>query len=132
MYCVRQVYSRASLVAEKHACTESFSRGVITTSERSIRRTVHLSAISSSLARWASSSAPVTHYLLFVMSLADGIVEVLGGVTAKPDEGWMLQLGRNLIDWEHGALREKCYMIIDRDNKYTEQFRRLVRESGPR
>jgi putative transposase len=72
-----------------------------------------------------------THYLLFVMSLADRVVEVLG-VTAKPDEAWMLQLGRNLIDWETGALREKRYLIIDRDTKYTEQFRRLVRESGTR
>ena len=71
----------------------------------------------------------VTHYLLFVMSLADRVVEVLG-MTAKPDEAWMLQLGRNLIDWERGALREKRYMIIDRDTKYTEQFCRLVRESG--
>jgi putative transposase len=71
----------------------------------------------------------VTHYLLFVMSLADRVVEVLG-VTAKPDEAWMLQLGRNLIDWESGALREKRYLIIDRDTKYTEQFRRLVCESG--
>ena len=39
----------------------------------------------------------VTHYLLFVMSVADRVVEVLG-VTAKPDDAWMLQLGRNLID----------------------------------
>ena len=73
----------------------------------------------------------VTHYLLFVISLVDRVVEVVG-VTAKPDEAWMLQLGRNLVDWESGALREKRYLIIDRDTKYTEQFRRLVRESGTR
>ena len=73
--------------------------------------------------------AQVTHYLLFVISLADRVVEVLG-VTARPNEAWMLQIGRNLIDWETGALREKRYLIIDRDTKYTVQFRRLVRESG--
>ena len=72
----------------------------------------------------------VTHYLLFVMSLADRVVEVLG-VTAKPDEAWMLQVGRNLVDCERGALREKRYIIIDRDTKYSERFRRLIRESGP-
>ena len=44
----------------------------------------------------------------------------------------MLQLGRNLIDWESGPLRDKRYLIIDRDTKYAEKFRRLVRESGTR
>ena len=73
----------------------------------------------------------VTHYLLFVMSVADRVVEVLG-VTAKPDDAWMLQLGRNLIDWERGGLREKRYLIIDWDSKNTEQFRRLLCESGTR
>ncbi len=58
----------------------------------------------------------VTHYVLFVISLADRIVEVLG-VTARPDEVWMLQVGRSAIDFESGALREKRYLIIDRDAK---------------
>ena len=71
----------------------------------------------------------VTHYLLFVISLADRVVQVLG-VTAKPDESWILQIGRNLIDAERGALWGKRYLIIDRDTKYTDQFRRLVCEAG--
>ena len=71
----------------------------------------------------------VTHYLLFVISLADRLVEVLG-TTARPGEAWMLQIGRNLVDAESGALRGKHYLIIDRDTKYTDQFRRLVREAG--
>ena len=70
----------------------------------------------------------VTHYLLFVISLADRVVQVLG-VTAKPNEAWILQIGR-LIDSESGALCGKRYLIIDRDTKYTDQFRRLVREAG--
>ena len=32
----------------------------------------------------------MTQYLLFVISLADRVVEVLG-VTAKPGEAWLLQ-----------------------------------------
>ena len=71
----------------------------------------------------------VTHYLLFVISLADRVVQVLG-VTARPDESWILQIGRNLIDTERGALCGKRYLILDRDTKYTDQFRRLVGESG--
>ena len=64
-----------------------------------------------------------------MISLADRAVEVLG-VTAKPGEAWMLQIGRSLVDCESGALRGKRFLIIDRDTKYTEQFRRLVREAG--
>ena len=71
----------------------------------------------------------VTHYLLFVISLADRVVEIVG-VTSRPNEGWMLQVGRNLIDCDGGALPDKCYLIIDRDTKYTAQFRRLIDEAG--
>ena len=71
----------------------------------------------------------ITHYLLFVISLADRVVHI-AGITTRPDESWMLQLGRNLTDAQSGALRAKQYMIIDRDSKYSEQFRRLIRDSG--
>ena len=39
-------------------------------------------------------------------------------------------VGRNLIDSESGAMRGKGYLILDRDTKYTDQFRRLIRGSG--
>jgi putative transposase len=71
----------------------------------------------------------VTHYLLFVMSLADRVVS-MAGITTRPDEAWMLQVGRNLTDCEPGALRSKQYLIVDRDSKYSAQFRRLIRDSG--
>jgi len=71
----------------------------------------------------------VTHYLLFVINLADRVVDIVG-ITTRPDEAWMLQAGRNLIDSESGAMRTKGYLILDRDTKYTDQFRRLIRGSG--
>src|SRR5258708_3167630 len=71
----------------------------------------------------------VTHYVLFVISLADRVVEI-AGITTRPDEAWMRQAGRNLIDSESGAMRGKGYLILDRDTKYTDQFRRLIRGSG--
>ena len=71
----------------------------------------------------------VTHYLLFLMSLADRAVAIVG-ITTRPDEAWMLQVGRNLTDCERGALRAKQYLIIDRDTKYSAQFRRLIRDNG--
>ena len=40
----------------------------------------------------------------FVMSLTDRIVAI-DGITTRPDEAWMLQVGRNLTDCETSALR---------------------------
>ena len=77
---------------------------------------------------WTSRGL-ITYYLLFVMSLADRVVTI-AGITARPDEAWILQIGRNLTDMGSGALRAKQYLIIDRDTKYTAQFRRLMRDSG--
>ena len=71
----------------------------------------------------------VTHYLLFVISLADRVGNV-AGITTRPDESWMLQIGRNVTDAQSGALHAKRYLIIDRDTKYSEQFRRLIQDSG--
>jgi hypothetical protein len=39
----------------------------------------------------------VTHYVLFVIGLADRVVKV-AGITTRPDEAWMLQMARNLTD----------------------------------
>jgi transposase InsO family protein len=71
----------------------------------------------------------VTHYLLFVISLADRVVNIVG-ITTRPDEAWMQQAARNLIDSESGAMCGKGYLILDRDTKYADQFRRLIRSSG--
>ena len=71
----------------------------------------------------------VTHYLLFVISLADRVVNI-AGITTRPDESWMLQVARNVTDSQVGALHSKRYLIIDRDAKYSAQFRRLIRDNG--
>jgi hypothetical protein len=71
----------------------------------------------------------ITHYLLFVISLTDRVVNVVG-ITTRPDEPWMLQIARNVTDPVAGAIHAKRYLIIDRDAKYSEQFRRLIRDSG--
>ena len=42
----------------------------------------------------------------------------------------MLQIARNVTDSQAAALHSKRYLIIDRDTKYSEQFRRLIRDSG--
>jgi hypothetical protein len=65
---------------------------------------------------------------VFVISLADRVVHDVG-IATRPDEAWMLQACRGLLD-ESGALAAKRYLIVDRDTKYTEQFRRRVEEGG--
>ena len=71
----------------------------------------------------------MTYYVLFVISIADRVVKI-AGITTRPDETWMLQIGRNLTDSEAGALHTKQFLIIDRDTKYSGQFRRLIRDNG--
>jgi putative transposase len=71
----------------------------------------------------------ITHYVLFIIELAKRIVHIVG-ITTCPTEGWMLQVGRNVTDALDGALISKSHLIIDRDTKYSRQFRRLIAESG--
>ena len=49
----------------------------------------------------------LTHYVLFVISVAERVVHI-AGITTRPDEAWMLQVGRNLIDEESGALASQA------------------------
>src|SRR5437870_9552900 len=63
------------------------------------------------------------------ISLAYRVVKT-AGITTRSDESWMLQIARNVTDSQAGALHSKRYLIIDRDTKYSEQFRRLIRDSG--
>ena len=37
----------------------------------------------------------VTYYVLFIIELAKGVVHI-AGITTQPNEGWMMQVARNL------------------------------------
>ena len=71
----------------------------------------------------------VTYFVLFVIDLASRRVEI-AGITANPDSAWMCQIARNLIDCEDGFLRGKRYILMDRDTKYCDRFRQILRDSG--
>jgi transposase InsO family protein len=43
-----------------------------------------------------------------------------------------MQVGRNLTDPFDGFFLGKRFLIMDRDQKYTEEFRRLVADTGTR
>jgi putative transposase len=70
----------------------------------------------------------VTRYVLFFIDIASRSVHI-AGITSHPDNRWMTQIARNVIDVEDGCLCGTRYLILDRDTKYTDEFRKvLVRE----
>jgi putative transposase len=71
----------------------------------------------------------VRYWVFFVIELKTRMV-VVGGITADPHGGWMLQIGRNLTDCDDGFLRDTRHLILDRDPLYTAAFRQLLKDSG--
>ncbi len=74
-------------------------------------------------------SGLVTCYTLFVIELKSRLVHVCGSTT-NPDGEWMLQIARNLTDCETGFANGKSHLIIDRDTKYTDEFKTTLDGSG--
>jgi putative transposase len=72
----------------------------------------------------------VTHYVLFFIDIASRAVKIAGATPPHADSRWMTQIARNLTDLNDDFLRERRYLILDRDTKYSDAFHRgvLVRE----
>ena len=68
----------------------------------------------------------VTYYVLFFNHLESRQVEVVG-ITPHPNEAWMKQIARNVIMDEWGFLESRRYLIHDRDTKFTDSFRAIIR-----
>ncbi|MFH2009307.1 MAG: helix-turn-helix domain-containing protein [bacterium] len=68
-------------------------------------------------------------HVLFVIELSTRRVEI-AGITRQPTGEWMMQVGRNLTDVVDGFLRDKRFLILDRDPLFTNAFRHLLKESG--
>ncbi len=71
----------------------------------------------------------VTYYVLIVLELSTRRVQV-AGLTPDPDTAFMMQVGRNLTCAPVGFLAGERFLIMDRDRKYGQGFRRLLEESG--
>jgi transposase InsO family protein len=54
----------------------------------------------------------------------------IAGITTNPAEAWMLQIARNLCDVEDGVLTQGRKLIIDRDAKYSYDWRSFIEEQG--
>ncbi|MCH7705347.1 MAG: helix-turn-helix domain-containing protein [Planctomycetes bacterium] len=77
---------------------------------------------------WTSRGL-VTHYVLFVIHHSTRAVH-FAGVTTNPDSAFMAQVARNLTDCFDGFLRDKRYLILDRDSLFTAQFKRIPKDAG--
>jgi len=73
----------------------------------------------------------VTYYTLFVIHIASRAVHI-AGTTPNPDAAFMAQVARNLTDGLAGILRAKRFVLVDRDSKFTKQFRDILRGAGVR
>ena len=71
----------------------------------------------------------VTYYVLVVIELSSRKVHI-AGITPGPDGAFMMQVGRNLTDPFDGFLRGKRFLILDRDKKFTTEFRNLLEHAG--
>ncbi len=71
----------------------------------------------------------ISYYVLFVMELKTRRVHV-AGISPTPDSRFMLQVGRGLTDAFDGFLLGKQLLILDRDAKYTGDFREILTGAG--
>ena len=71
----------------------------------------------------------VTYYILFFIDIASRSVHI-AGITPHPGSEWMMQIARNITDEDDGFLRGKRHLILDRDAKYCDEFRRALGREG--
>jgi len=71
----------------------------------------------------------VTYYVLFIIHLSTRSVHI-AGVTTAPNGAYMKQVARNLTDVSDGFLLNSRYLIMDRDTKYTSDFRGHLDREG--
>ena len=71
----------------------------------------------------------VRFYTLFVIELSSRYV-YLCGTTVSPDGEWVKQVARHLTDAFDGICLGKTHLIIDRDTKFTESFKHLLKSFG--
>ena len=71
----------------------------------------------------------ITYYVLFVIELATRRVHLVG-LTPSPDQQWMSNVARSLIDDFDGFLKGKRYLILDRDAIFNGKFKAIIENTG--
>jgi len=71
----------------------------------------------------------ITYYVLFFIHLGSRKIHI-AGVTPNPNEEWMKQMARNVTMAEWGFLSSCEYLIHDRDSKFCQSFRSIIKSGG--
>ena len=71
----------------------------------------------------------VTYYLLFVIQVATRRVQ-LAACSPTLGDPFMKQIARNLTDPIDGFLKDKRYVLMDRDTNFSDVFRTIVKDAG--
>jgi len=71
----------------------------------------------------------LTYYVLFVMNLSTRSVHI-AGMTIAPNGAFMQQLARNLTAVSDGFLASNEFLIMDRDTKFTNDFKEQLKREG--
>ena len=69
------------------------------------------------------------YHVLFVIELCTRRVTI-AGIHAAPYGAWMEQIARNLTDAFDGCLRDKRFLILDRDPLFTRKLRAILKSAG--
>ena len=70
----------------------------------------------------------VTYYLLFVMELATRHVH-FAACSPTLGDAFMKQIARNLTDPFDGFLKDKRYVLMDRDSNFSDAFRTILQDA---
>lgn len=76
-----------------------------------------------------TARGPIRYHVLFVIRLATREVRI-AGLVPEPNEFWMLQVARSLVDPWEGFLSSIRLLIQDRSTLFSEQFRQLLRSGS--
>ena len=71
----------------------------------------------------------MTYYVLFIMHLSTRFVHI-AEMTTAPNGAFMKQVARNLTDVSDGFITNSEFLIMDRDTKFTNDFREHLRREG--
>ena len=71
----------------------------------------------------------VRYFTLFFEDVATRRVHI-AGTTTNPTSSWMEQIARNVTDCETGFLRQKRFLILDRDAVFSPRFKATLECSG--
>ena len=71
----------------------------------------------------------VRHMVFFVIECKTRIVHI-AGIHVAPNEAWMMQIIRNVLDSKDGFLRRAKFLVHDRDPLFTKQWKLLLASSG--